>query len=352
MLALIALYGINLDYQDSPGWKPVAGDSMKGWMGPYCDEGGACYAQKLGKEEEQCDSYCTYSVTPCAAGDTTWYGVYCSEIDGVQTVDALVLDQTDIVGIPTEIGTLTALTALKITDNCESPTLCPSSSPTEYMTLPTELGSMTSLRTLDLYNLALHRTVPTEIGNLSLSLTNRLRLDNNYLTGTIPSEVGSLELLKFGLRLDTNLLTSSIPTEINYLTALQKDLELQSNSLCGDDPFDASMLTIPPTYMTDNSIGTACTFPSFTPTLLPSYPYSVIYVGKAEIVARLTLTGVPTSSFQSEEAFNVIKRTLVRVSSVLSDTSEVTDMTARDGSVSAPSPTPRRCATSSSCGST
>ena len=73
---------------------------------------------------------------------------------------------------------------------------------------------------------AITGSIPTELGNLT-ALTE-LNLSDNDLTGSIPSQLGKLIALT-DLRLNHNSLTGSIPTELGNLTALTTILDLQDN---------------------------------------------------------------------------------------------------------------------------
>lgn len=114
-------------------------------------------------------------------------------------------------GLPPEIGKLTDLTALRLSQN-------------QLIELPSEIGSLTKLTALDLRRNQLTE-LPPEIGNFTHLTT--LNLNGNQLT-ELPPEIGNLtELTK--LTLDGNQLTE-LPPEIGKLTNL-KTLHLYGNSL-------------------------------------------------------------------------------------------------------------------------
>jgi len=100
--------------------------------------------------------------------------------------------------IPPEIGLLTSLTALNLSNNAL------------VGTLPSEIGRLTSLIALNLFNNAFAGTLPSEIGLLT-SLTY-LDLLNNDFAGTLPSEIGLLTSLTY-LDLSSNFFTGG-PYEI------------------------------------------------------------------------------------------------------------------------------------------
>ena len=74
--------------------------------------------------------------------------------------------------------------------------------------------------------------IPTELGNLT-NLT-RLSLSENQLTGEIPRELGNLSSLT-GLYLHENQLTGPIPPELSELTKLER-LYISQNMLTGCVP--------------------------------------------------------------------------------------------------------------------
>jgi internalin A len=126
-------------------------------------------------------------------------------------VDILDLSGMGLAALPPEIGQLTALTGLHLSNN-------------QLSELPPEIGQLTALTTLDLSRNQLSK-LPSEICQLT-ALTS-LDLSNNLLS-SLPTEICQLTAIT-QLVLDCNEL-STLPTEIRQLTALTT-LSLQVNQL-------------------------------------------------------------------------------------------------------------------------
>ncbi|CAB9521438.1 LRR receptor-like serine threonine-protein kinase [Seminavis robusta] len=128
--------------------------------------------------------------------------------------------------LPSEIGMLTGLRSLILTESSLSGTL------------PTTVGLLTALEELKLETNDLSGEVPAEI-NLMTSLT-LLGLTENNLQGTIP-EIGNLRnLLWLGINL--NAISGSIPTSIGILTQLIR-IDLEGNRpLSGSLPSEIGLL--------------------------------------------------------------------------------------------------------------
>ena len=133
------------------------------------------------------------------------------EIGDLTSLTVLDLSNNQLTSLPAEIGKLTSLTELDLSNN-------------KLTTLSAEIGNLTSLTKLSLYDNQL-TALPAEIGKLT-SL-NWLSLSNNQLTA-LPVEIGKLTSLT-GLYLTQNQLTS-LPAEIGKLTSLT-ELYLFSNQL-------------------------------------------------------------------------------------------------------------------------
>ncbi|MBI3585697.1 MAG: hypothetical protein HY088_01040 [Ignavibacteriales bacterium] len=98
--------------------------------------------------------------------------------------------------------------------------------------IPTELASIPKLRLLKLDNCALTGTIPTGLANVTT--LEQIVLSNNKLTGSIPADIGNLLALNT-LSLDLNQLTGTIPASIVNLTKLSW-LDLSDNQLTGSIP--------------------------------------------------------------------------------------------------------------------
>ena len=129
--------------------------------------------------------------------------------------------------IPEEIGLLTALTMLLLTDKQLTGTI------------PSQLGQLTLLELLWLDRNQLTGTIPSQLGLLT-ALTY-LELDVNRLTGTMPAQLGQLTALTW-LDFGSNQLTRTIPTQLGQLTALSY-FALYDNRLTGTIPLDLTQLT-------------------------------------------------------------------------------------------------------------
>ena len=115
--------------------------------------------------------------------------------------------------LPTELGTLTGLTSLRLESNA-------------ITAVPTNIRALTGLTILYLQRNAI-TAVPTEVGALTGLRT--LALEKNDLT-SLPTEIGALTGLTL-LDLREHAITS-LPTEIGALTNLEI-LDLGDNQLTG-----------------------------------------------------------------------------------------------------------------------
>ncbi|MYA48575.1 MAG: hypothetical protein F4Y23_04830 [Candidatus Dadabacteria bacterium] len=143
--------------------------------------------------------------------------------------------------IPRELGNLTKLNHVLLSDNRLSGTI------------PPELGNLTlaSSGVVFLNDNQLSGVIPTELSDLSN--LRRLRLNRNRLSGAIPTELGNLNNLN-DLWLHSNKLTGAIPTELTTMTSL-RDLDLSDNQLSGAIPPALSNLSnLQYLYLSDNQL--------------------------------------------------------------------------------------------------
>lgn len=150
----------------------------------------------------------------------TWHGI---KTNGFGCVVQLVLPDSNLIGtLPSEIGALSELEKIYLTDN-----------PNLLGTLPEELYSLSELVELDLQNTGINGLISPAIQNLS-SL-QFLNLRNTQFVGGLPSEIGALTELII-LWITTNgSLGGSIPVSIGDLINLQ-GIQLNNNGLSGPIP--------------------------------------------------------------------------------------------------------------------
>ncbi len=157
--------------------------------------------------------------TPCS-----WYGVACSggHIYGID------LRANQLSGsIPPEMGNLTQLTRLALSQNQLSGSI------------PPQLGNLSQLISLYLFDNQLTGNIPPELGNLAQ--LEVLSLSDNQFSGSIPPELGNLTQL-VGLNISYNQLSGNIPVELGNLTQLMS-LFLGANQLSGSIPAELGNLT-------------------------------------------------------------------------------------------------------------
>jgi Leucine-rich repeat (LRR) protein len=95
-------------------------------------------------------------------------------------------------------------------------------------TIPTEIGLLTDLASVSITNSTLEGTIPTEFGELSG--LRRLWLYSNELTGEIPAQLNQLAKLEV-LEVHKNKLDGAMPQGI--CTAIEKS-EYEYKSLTSD----------------------------------------------------------------------------------------------------------------------
>jgi hypothetical protein len=119
--------------------------------------------------------------------------------------------------VPTELGLLTNLVDLRITDS------------NELTAIPTEVGMLSKLEHLQLYGLFMLQSIPSEIGKLT-SLTT-LELYGTDAAPYVPTEIGLLTRLTL-LSVSDETAPIVIPTEVALLTSL-RELEIEGACAAG-----------------------------------------------------------------------------------------------------------------------
>ena len=171
-----------------------------------------------------------------------------AELGQLANLKTLWLGGNQLTEIPTELGDLTNLMQLLLSDNqlTEIPTELGQLANLDTLWLgrnqlteiPTELGRLQNLKSLTIYGNQLTGQIPMALGQLSN--LQYLDLTDNQLTGEIPSVLGRLINLEW-LALGGNELTGRIPPELGQLTNLEF-LILYRNQLTGEIPMALGQL--------------------------------------------------------------------------------------------------------------
>jgi Leucine-rich repeat (LRR) protein len=125
----------------------------------------------------------------------------------------------DIISMPDSIGTMTNLRFLRF-GNTHNHRTVPISG-----TIPTEIGHLTELRVMAITDTDMDGPIPSELGQLLQ--VDECFLNHNSLSGTVPTELGNLINLKH-MALSDNELSGALPTEMGALPGL-KLLHLEGN---------------------------------------------------------------------------------------------------------------------------
>ena len=160
--------------------------------------------------------------------DNELQGTIPPELGRLGKLELLILAENDIGGeIPVELDGLANLSHMSLSGNDLSGEI------------PLELSSLTNLRSLYLDDNRLSGGIPEELG--SLPNLRFLYLDDNDLSGMIPSKLGDSRTLEV-LSIDGNRLTGPIPGELGAIASLE-ELSLESNMLTGAIPVELGSLT-------------------------------------------------------------------------------------------------------------
>lgn len=166
-----------------------------------------------------------------------------------------------LTSIPTEIGLMTSLTTLWVSDNSFKGQI------------PSTIGLLTSLTKLVLAENSFTGPVPNAIGQLTG--LDELFLERNFLSGSIPTQLFLLQKLSLlwlyenilsgsipvtkghkslsNLRVHDNALSGQLPSEIGLMTSLE-DIQLQHNFLSGFLPSELGNLeSLYWLYLNDNA---------------------------------------------------------------------------------------------------
>ncbi|MDE3256618.1 MAG: leucine-rich repeat domain-containing protein [Gemmatimonadota bacterium] len=212
--ALVALYNST----DGPNWVDntnwLTDAPLEEWYGVETDASGRVVRIRLGRWWDSKKGQ--WGTTP-----NDLRGVIPPELGSLTSLKELHLSDNKLTGlIPPELGRLTSLQELNLSTNGLTGSI------------PPELGRLANLEVLSLYRNRLTRLIPSELGGLAK--LERLALQYNILTGPIPPELGGLTRLSI-LRLDENELTGPIPPQLADLARLTT-LDLGWNALTGPIP--------------------------------------------------------------------------------------------------------------------
>lgn len=200
---------------------------------------------------------------------STWYGVQTELVDGKERVTGVRLGGNKLSGeLPKEIGYLTALKSLMLSDNYKLGGTIPEELynlkdlkvwkmrfTDMHGTLSSKIGNLTAIDTLDLWGAPWDLTqngfipkdeksllsgeIPAEIGNLTQA--RYIVLGRNKFTGNIPSEIGNLANLRY-LDIARCKLSGALPTSFGQLKKLET-LFVAGNELSGNLPEEMGEMT-------------------------------------------------------------------------------------------------------------
>lgn len=128
-------------------------------------------------------------------------------------------------GLPSQIGKLTAVTHTSTRDNLMTGSL------------PSELGLMTCLSGLNLYSNSYSQLIPSQLGDLTA--LRHLNSNDAAFSGWYPSELGPLNLLTLQFR--SSLLSGPLPTQLGLLDSVIL-LDFRSNPLSTSLPTQLGQL--------------------------------------------------------------------------------------------------------------
>jgi Leucine-rich repeat (LRR) protein len=141
--------------------------------------------------------------------------------------------------LPSEIGNLTGLTSLTISQNNNL-----------VGSIPSTVGNLTNLTTLSFYNNSMTGSIPSDLGTLVNLVTLDLR--NNAFTGQLPDEIASLDNLA-NFYLSSNQLSGTLNSNIGGMASLV-NLYLDNNNLTALPASIGSISTLTTLYLHNNSL--------------------------------------------------------------------------------------------------
>ena len=122
------------------------------------------------------------------------------EIARLPALEALYLDNTNLYGNIGFISEMNSPYEIWLDNN---PNLAGS--------IPTEIGKLSGLASLSITNCGIIGTLPSELGNLAEM--QQMWLSGNYIIGSVPSEIGSLKKLRI-FQTEDNYISGDMPSDV------------------------------------------------------------------------------------------------------------------------------------------